>query len=305
MVYGAAILNIIMLSRKQPDYLHDMLYYGFKSLGHKVMDLPSKPNLHTSEVGLLRLNFEEDSFEDADLLLVCEYPKYFEHNFELYFQDIKDRYRPKRVAFIDGSDRPEDFPESIFNKGDVLFRRELFEQKEGIFNLPFAAFPERPVLNIPKNIDILFCGSYSGQPFRQSVWNRLYSMGISKGLCIYNSLMPVERAQYLDLIGRSRVVISTRGYGCDCYRYWETPALGAVMLTEEIPIAFENDFIDGVECFKFRLGDLDHMESVLYSILQRSQRELDLIAIQALHKTKMYHRPEDRAYSVLKVLHIN
>jgi hypothetical protein len=295
-------MNLIMISRRPPDYLHDMLYYGFKSLGFKVKDLPRKPNLHTEEKGLLSFNYNEDEFESCDVLLVCEYPQHFDGDLFSYVSEIKSKYNPKKIAHIDGSDRPEDFPLEFKEPNTLLFRRELKQREEGIINLPFAALPEDPILNVKKDIDVLFSSSYSGQPFRLEVERRLHALK-QEGLVIYNSLEPVNREEYLSLLNRSKIVISTRGFGDDCYRYWETPRLGAVMLSEDIPIDFENDFIDGESCFKFRLGDSEHMVSRIKEILDMPEKGRNRVSLRALQRSLRFHKPEDRASYVLsKVL---
>ena len=303
-------MNIVMFGKGNPDYLHDMLYHGFRQLGHTVLDLPRKPNLHAprGEEGLLKLHWDEQEIKGpTGLMLVCAMPADFGPDASAYKSRLLDalvRYNPSKIALVDGSDLAVPHPDYA-GPFDAVFKRELLigdPQPANWHNLPFAAFPE--VLVLPykgyKNIDVLYMGSVSCQPFRVRVLQELTDFASRNSLVTACSLDPVSRDTYLELVRRSKVVVSVRGYGWDCYRYWETPALGAVMVTEDIPIHFENDFVDGVDCFKFATGDTMDMQRKLVQALSLSDADREKIGINAWYRTKKMHTPLNRAKFVIE-----
>ena len=410
-------MNIVMLSKRNPDYLHDALYQGFRKLGHTVVDHPRKANLHAGHTGTGFLTFSwdtcllpeichslpnptkmtccfppqksylickskckqclqvvpqgiklvecfgsltgfttsnvsptiqdkdtrplrykqqsssksavrefagsckrdfsrfhvTDSTElteqgDVDLLLVCAQPADYQDSLEEYQAMLNEALysNPKKIAIVDGHDVKVMYP-GAGRPYDALFKRELLlgeKQLPDTVNLPLVAFPET-IAEVPyreREIDFIFAGSYSGQPFRMEMLRALQEISIKNELKSVCTLDPMPRSEYLSLVGKSRLVVSVRGYGWDCYRYWETPALGAVMLTETIPIEFANDFENGTDCFKFATGDLAEMERMLLHALGLPSYLLRVMADNALAKTKAFHTPEHRAQLVLDTL---
>lgn len=303
-------MNIVMFSKGNTDYLHDMLYHGFRQLGHTVVDYPRKANLHSGATGLLDFSWDaqEISRGSADILLICAQPADYPEDFG-YSEKLNEAlltYGPKKVAIVDGHDVQVPYQE-LNHPYSAIFKREYLKSDpdaEGMFNLPLVSREETLVLAPykEKDIDFLFMGSYSGQPFRAKVLQSLTYYAHRLGSNAVVSLNPCPREEYLSLARRSKVIISVRGYGWDCYRYWETPALGTLMLTEEVPLRLENDFVDGIDCRKFKTGDVGDMERVLTEILSSGPAQLENMALHAWYKTKQYHTPVHRAQYILEKL---
>jgi hypothetical protein len=297
-------MNILMFSKLCPDYLHDVLYHGLRQLGHVVHDYPRKTNLHHPEPtsGLLEFNWDEQSIQYADVLMICAQPADYRDRESEYYEYLNFAIQstsPKKIIVVDGHDLSVSYP-SITRQFDKIFKRELYQEQENTIQFPFAALPETLVHGIRKEYDVLFVGSYSGQPFRVDVRDALTHFCNATNIKAVISLDPVSRDEYIDLVRKSRLVVSVRGFGWDCYRYWELPAMGAVMLTETIPINFKNDFIDGVDCFKFATGDLNDMCNKITEALKLSHGALEKIGMSAWYKTQVYHTAQARAKFLLE-----
>jgi len=302
-------MNIVMFSKGNPDYLHDMLYHGFRQLGHTVVDVPRKANLHNGGSNLLDFSWDPQYFPGpADVFLICAQPADYPEDFgyEGKLNNALATFAPAKVAIVDGHD--VNVPYQPLNKPySAIFKREYMKSDPDVkdqFILPLVSREETFTLTpyAEKDIDFLFMGSYSGQPFRAKVLQSLAYYTHRFGSNAVVSLNPCPRDEYLSLARRSKVIISVRGFGWDCYRYWETPALGTLMLTEEMPLRLENDFIDGIDCRKFKTGDTEDMERVLSDILATDPVQLEAMAVNAWNKTQRYHTPVQRARFVLEKL---
>ena len=84
----------------------------------------------------------------------------------------------------------------------------------------------------------------------------------AKNLCKEFGLKPTEyyisdykvgftNTDYISMLERSRLALSTRGTGYDTFRYWEIPYNGAALLSQRIPIFIPNNFIDGESALYF------------------------------------------------------
>jgi len=301
-------MNIVMLSKRNPDYLHDAIYLGMRNLGHTVQTVPEKKSLQdpVDPDRVLRFGLPAQNVEgQADLLIICALYNDYMYEMEEYQRMLAycyDTFNPKKVVIVDGADGRVDLP-VLPRPYDAYFVRELLEGQNGppALNMPFAAQPE-PFTMVPyaqKDVDFCFLGSYSGQPYRLDVMTALQGYASTRGLRAHVSLDPVPRKSYLDIASRSKVVVSVRGYGWDCYRYWETPAKGLLMLTETMPIVFENDYVDGVDCFKCRTGDTSHLLEKLTQALAISPEQHAAMVIHALARNADFHTPERRAQLIL------
>jgi hypothetical protein len=110
----------------------------------------------------------------------------------------------------------------------------------------------------------------------------------------------IDRAEYLKILSQSKTSVSVRGAGCECYRYWELPAKGLVMIADEHELPIENDFTDE-QIFKFK--NLNDLEQILIKLKTVSPEVLEEMALKSLQHTVKYHTPKKRAEYILRKIY--
>jgi hypothetical protein len=282
-----------------------------------VEEYPRKPNLHGTRFELpwqdvvfrydqLIFNWSEQSIPNGSSvdLFICGLPIDQYNNWGPLLEHIKHNLKPKISAFLDAGDSPSNTFIPPYPGGfDYLFKREVLKGEEGDL-IPFnmlASLTPSPVIKDPFYQSRTFDFSYIVGPThsnRVELVKRLEDYSARNGLNAYirlsKDLLPL--AEFQEITGNSRVAINSRGAGWDCYRYWELPAMGTVMLAEETPLSIQHDYVDGEECFRFRM---DNLEERLSTVLSKSNQVLSSVAMKAAAKTALYHTPEARASRML------
>ena len=311
-------ISILYVTKFTPDYLHDMLFLGLHSLGCNVVDHVlhrddsgfNKDLLHGKpwdregepEFHSFNISFNTLAKQHPDYLIVAVFENDSEC-FQGWFEKVKELYQTRnfpKVIFIDSTDSPNLFQipfEPL--KNCPVFKREVFEFFNSSHDIHFAAIPE-PFTFIPfsqRKFDISFIATTSN-PYRLEVAEMIRNTAESLGLNCYVRVekSPIPRAEYLEILSQSRVSVSVRGAGSDCYRYWEISAKGIVLLADDSGLVVTNDFTKN-HCFKFK--DLIQLQEMMLTIKQTSHETLEKMAINALLHTQNFHTPVERAKQVL------
>lgn len=310
-------LDILFLTKEIPDYLHDMLFYGLRELGCNIEDYPRKMSLHgvphPSEFHTEQLLLTLDSRslrKQPDIMVVTALSHDYNPKGPVWWNDFvmecEARYKPKKIVVLDGMDRAAYFYPSIIGSYRTIFKRELVKPYPGPdwFPINFASMPE-PFKFVPfkqRAYDLCYIATISCE---QRVWVRDYlknkasTLGLK--ICMHIDKRQIPRNEYLDILSQSRCALSVRGMGFDCYRYWEIPAKGSVLVADRLPIDILNDYVENVHCFKYSGFEYVSEESgvdldrVLKKIRDTPIERLEYMALQALLHTQTFHTCEKRA----------
>ena len=305
-------LDILFLTKEIPDYLHDMLFYGLYDLGCNIEDYPRKPSLHGiphpsefhTEQLLLNLS-PKNLRKNPDIMVVTalshDYnPKGINWwaNFAI---ECERTYKPRKIVVLDGMDRQQYGYPAIIGSYSAIFKRELIKPYPGSdwYPINFASMPE-PFIFVPfkdRAYDLCYIATISCEQ-RSWVYDYLKSKMDSLGLKIYIHLdkKQIPRRDYLEILSQSRCALSVRGMGYDCYRHWEIPAKGTVLVADRLPIDISNNYIEGEHCFKYTADkNMEDLGRVLEDIRNMSQDRLEEMAVKSLLHTTRYHTHIKRA----------
>jgi hypothetical protein len=318
-------LDILFLTKEIPDYLHDMLFYGLHELGCNIEDFPRKMSLHgvphPSEFHTeqLLLNLPPKTLRKTpDIMVVTALSHDFNPRGPVWWNNFvvecEQHYKPKKIVVLDGMDRAAYFYPAIVGSYSTIFKRELIKPYPGHdwFPINFASMPE-PFVFIPfkqRTYDLCYIATISCE---QRVWVRDYLQEVadSLGLKIFMHVdkKQIPRKEYLEILAQSRCALSVRGMGFDCYRYWEIPAKGTVLVADRLPIDILNDYVEGEHCFKYSGFEYtpDKMNvdlgKVLTDIKNTPIERLERMALEALVHTDSYHTYNKRARYFLDTIY--
>jgi hypothetical protein len=314
-------LDILYLTTKNvPDYLQDVLYLGFCELGCNIVDYPTKGSLHgtphDSIYNIPHLLFNQPERvlrKNPDLIIVLAMSRNFgefstrQNWFNFVLETVK-KYPPStKVVIVDSDDELYSFyPNLESREYDAVFKRELINPPySNWYGINFSSVPEQFNF-IPYNqrkYDVSFMATISNF-FRVEVKNFLLKKAEELNLSVFVHVekAPLNRSEYLEVLSQSKTSISVSGAGKDCYRYWEIPAKGCVMISEDHGLWIEKDFGEG-QIFKFK--DLNDLEKILKNIKMISNEHLEEMAISSLGLTYRWHTPIKRAKYILRKVNIN
>jgi hypothetical protein len=254
-------MKIGVMSRGSPDYLIDIVADGLSRLfGIRELSFDYvSANAWSDSFMPLRKHFAGSrSFDlkEADVLVASVR--------SLAAADEWLKATGKKVVMIDGEDDPfirEPWP----SRAAVYFKREYLKGRSyppNIRPLPFAAIPEE-VPEIQEATNEVFFMAHESHPFRREVANALHGMG-------HQSKERMEKDGYNKLLASSRIGVSVRGAGWDTYRYWETPYMGAALLSQRLGIVVPDDFKENEEAVYFET--VDDFETKLKRMLSDKKR---------------------------------
>ncbi len=305
---------LYLMTKDVPDYLQDVLYKGFCDLRCNVVDLPSKGSLHgiphrsIFHVPHLLFNYPQGHLrKNPDLIILSsmfiDFGKFgTREKWAEYVLDITKIFPPTtKIIVLDSEDhRGGLYPNLPGRDYDAIFKRELFSiPYSNWYSINFSAVPEYSDF-IPfysRMYDVSFIATLSN-PFRETVRDYLLEKANDLGLSLFVHVekSPISRVKYLEVLSQSKTSISVSGAGKDCYRYWEIPAKGSVMIAEETGLCIENDY-DSRHIFRFK--DLRDLGVVLETIKNYRNLDLERMAKNSLEHTRLYHTPTKRAEYVL------
>lgn len=302
-------LEIICITKSFPDYLHEAIYLGLSQLGCNIIDHPRKCNLHgerhprTYNPGQLLFNLPKNSHnKETDLLLVLfDIENAPFEQYDAFLKISKKQANPKKFVLLDGLDSKNN-PYPLVNEFDAIFVRELYEQKKpNIFPINFCAIPEYfqfvPFKN--RTYDLSFVATSISNPRRKITAEFIKKISKKLGLksFVHVDKNPINRKDYLEVLHNSKTSISMTGAGQDCYRYWEIPAHGSVLISEKLNIIIEDNYTPE-HCFNFDTEE--SLEKILVDVKNIPSDKLEIMALNSMEHTNKFHTPQCRALYILK-----
>jgi hypothetical protein len=316
-------MNILYLNTTKSDYSQDILYAGLRKRSdislyeypfNKYYHLPIKKyprNLGYRSGGLLKALLGAVPWGTIDVVVIAGCSPGIG---DLYLK-LKSRLRSGTpLVFVDGGDWEAiggDFQRMSAGDAferlqaarpfDLVFKREMIIGKEYPQNtrpFPFGFNLERVPRTLPqqKKYDVSFWAVES-HPIRTDVLRIMEDRFDcrSNGSTMNQEFSKYKRkgAYYLQELAACRIVLNFRGAGWDTLRYWETPAVGAFMLSQQPGIVIPDNFRQGQEAV-FCKDDLsDLVELCRYYLDHETERET--IAKHGAEWLRKYHSEDARA----------
>lgn len=323
-------MKILYINTSTADYVQDLTYTGLvKKFGlqnvidykwNKKYHFPYKKypkNIGYIEGSFFSSVFRTFNFNEIDYVFIgsCKVEA-----FETYVE-IADKI-PKNVPviFIDGGDgnkigidlvaykRPELYEKALSVRPfDFIFKREYLIDRtydSNVAPLPMSFnFDRLPTLPTDFKYDVSFWAveSYSLRTKALVMLENMYDCK-ENGTTRNQKFSKYKRkgSFYLQELASCKVVINIRGGGWDTMRYWETPAVGAFMLSQEPQIVIPDNFEHGKDVIFFK-DDLTDLRDLCDYYLKNDVKREE-IAKLGLQKMKAYHTDEKRIDYIFKTL---
>jgi len=306
-------MKILFLTDPYPNCGPDLLLHGLrKLLGPAVVDYPRKDCVYEGVLGLgvcpenqrcpgwFASDFGLIDRDDIAAKVASDY-------FDLVVCDVRAAWflrqhfpiLPRRLALIDGEDRPARITPGPF----IIFRRET----DGTdFSIPLPMALPIEILNwiaewdqMPKIHSVGFLGSTFDDNRRQIIEAIAREFPDAR---VAATPLPTEgtplpdgrmgRADYYRALQSCRVVLSLPGAGQDTFRFWENAACYAGHLSAKSPLFIPDDFENGAQILRFSdVDELRRMIDLALSNLRQSQE----IAERGRHHLIHNHLTEHRA----------
>lgn len=145
---------------------------------------------------------------------------------------------------------------------------------------------------------VSFIGHYNNPERRRYIQFIRHSVRKYK-LKSFISAEIIEKSKYFETIRDSRAGIALRGVGRDTWRYWEIPALGTALISQEVPIDIPNNFIDGESALFFK-NNIE-LEEKIRKYIAKSDEWMEISRNGKRHFVK-YHTPKERIKKLLEVI---
>jgi Glycosyl transferases group 1 len=181
----------------------------------------------------------------------------------------------------------------------VYFKRELLPGSGAGCQLepfPFASPVFEPIVEVPKDIDVLFLGGNTW-PGRGEAIEALQKAFGDKFVGGFRG--HVSHREYLNLFARARVAISVRGFGHDTLKFWEIPSVpGTLLVADVLPIIKPNPFTHGVNALYFD-SSKELVECVRCALEDETWRAR--VATAGNEHLQKFHTARARAASLLRI----
>lgn len=307
-------LDIVFMTKIIPSYLQDALFYGLHQLGCNVVDYPVKPSLHGtphpsefhSEQILFHLPKNKLRKKNPDILIITaqaqDYNPAGPYNWSRHVIETIERLKPEKTVMLDTQDSQAITYPPVKKDYDAIFKRELKKIPDNNWYLiNYAAILEPFLFRFypTREYDFSFIASISND-YRVKVADFLKELTKKYDFksYIHCERYHIPRTEYLEVLSQSKASISVRGMGRHCYRYFEIPSKGTIMISDDIGFPIENDFRENIDYFKFK--DLEQLEHLLIKLKKTPDEIKQNTALTALQHTLNYHTPEKRAKQFLK-----
>jgi hypothetical protein len=268
-------MKILYICSTRFDYLQDLTYAGLVKVLCKdnVVDYPWNPKFnlpiksYPKNLGFKYISFRfpiVNNFKEIDFVILASAKK----DALATYLKILPLLKNKPILFLDGGDFSEiggdfyrhhcgDLYEAAIKQRpfDIILKREyissLHNAHANIFPFPFS-FPYNitlpPLSESLKKYDVSFWGQQN-PVIRTNALNLLagkYDCN-QNGTTLDQNFKTYKRKGlfYLKEISRCKIVLNFRGLGWDTMRYWEVPATGTFMISQEPKISISNNFESG------------------------------------------------------------
>ena len=322
-------MRVLYINRNKFDYLQDLVYTGLvKSLGvENVIEMPWNNKFHLNhrkypknigvyKGGLLRSLYNSCFIKEVDIVIVAScHPD----TLTTYLEIAPGIPPAVPTVFLDGGDWPEVAGDldrlggkELYQQAmsvrpfDYIFKREYLvdmSYDDNVHPLPFAFnFDRLPKISREYRYDVAFWAVES-HPIRTAALDLIENkFDCKENGTVRNQVMKKYKrkgAFYLQELASFKVSLNFRGAGWDTLRYWEVPALGGFMISQNPGIVIKNNFEDKKDIVYCKDDLSDLIELCEYYLEHDNEREA--IARSSLDKMKSYHTDAHRAKEVLRV----
>ncbi|OGR83541.1 MAG: hypothetical protein A2901_08735 [Elusimicrobia bacterium RIFCSPLOWO2_01_FULL_54_10] len=298
---------ILFVCSRETDYLQDLTYAGLAEvLGkEKVWDFPHHWQYHRGKKAFWNRKLEyPHNLGYADSDQICSITDLSEAKLvvlasakadalEAFLTLIENTQAP--WVFVDGGDRSDiggDFErtggkeslelfESLCFKRPpaAIFKRELMagQEKLGIFPFPFS-FKTSLTLSLPvnKKYDVAFWATESSSTRKKAfeILKGRYDCDANGSVAGKKSKnYSLKGAKYFEALASAKIALSFRGEGFDTLRYWEIPACGSFIISEEPSIQIPNNFENGKHATFCKPDLSDLTDKIDYYLSRDKERE--------------------------------
>lgn len=224
------------------------------------------------------------------------------------------------LAFCDHEDYPQlrwDFVDLfrpvVYFKRTLLMGGHPLMHMFGTRDIPVVPMPFASMWDIPwtpwKDRDIdLFCVFGATQPFRQKIKDAAMRAASRNPACRVMGAVghPMDHAEYMRTLARSKVVIDHQNTGSDTVRHWEASAAGCLLVTDLRIMTPPTRILPGQHYYRYgenRPPDstdtgTDDLEELLEEVLSDVDAHEE-IAKRNYDVVRASHKPVDRAAFVL------
>jgi hypothetical protein len=323
-------MKVLYINRPKPDYVQDFIFTGLvKILGiSNVIEFPWNPRFHFNyrkypkNIGYVKKTLIKSvitSFDkrNVDVIIVasCHPDNFFKY---LEIIDSIPNHIPR--VFLDGGDWDavggdldrlggDTLLDQVNEKRpfDLIFKREYVKSKQydmNVLPLPICFNPDLlPVLKSRKKYDVGFW-CVESDSLRTNVLKIIEDeFDCKENGSVCNQVMKKYKRKgdfYFQELHSCNIALNVRGVGWDTLRYWEIPAVGSFMLTQEPQIEIENGFVDGKDAVFFNDTASDLLDLCRYYLEHENEREK--IARNGHEKMLAYHTDKHRAAFVLNTI---
>ncbi len=320
-------MKILFINSRSPDYVEDQLFSALTEIYGKASVTPCPVNYryyikrkpYPLDMGRCRsaLDYVMDGFAlrkslsrfDYDCIILGSTKRDVFEKF-IAIRDSIPSGMP--LIYIDGGDFPEvggDADRLKFKEvyDDVVrhhtfshvFKREYISGKvypDNVHPFPMSFKPQPMTVSGEKKYEVT-CWCVESDPVRTralSLLEGLYDCR-ENGTTLNQTFRNYKRKglAYLEDLGRSRIACNFRGVGWDTLRYWEIPAVGALMLSQKPGIEIPDNFVHG-EHVVFCRDDLSDLTSLLDYYLSHEDEMAEMTERAKQHLQK-YHTHLRRA----------
>lgn len=189
-------------------------------------------------------------------------------------------------------------------KPDVIFKRELTKEKEGIHPLPFSScvpYLDRGFNDQLKKTNIFGSFGYTWGLRHQVIEFLTKEYGQEGNYLAIDcpkdnqaGLYPskISYFDYLEKMAESKIALSIRGHGIDTVRFWEIPSFETLMIADNIPLIIPHPFEDEKHCIYF--DDLKDLKEKIDYYLKHDDERIEIAKAGRQHLLN-YHTNAKRA----------
>lgn len=323
-------MKILFINSSHSDYLQDVVFSGLiKTLGSKdITHWPFNPKFifpfkaypknmaqHPEAWKTPSVFLPDPKRYDVVMVASCK-----PDTFKNYLKIASKIPTSTRVVFLDGGDRPElggDLSrmnhEHLWHQAltirpfDKIFKREYFPEQPyepHILPLPFGYNMDKvPQLSHQKKYQVSFWAVES-HPIRtqalQLIKDQFDCEENGTSLNQKFSLYKRKGDYYLQELNACKIVLNFRGGGWDTLRYWETPAVSTLMISQKPQIHIEHNF-EHEKHIIFCQDDLSDLWDLCKFYLKNDTLR-EKIQSQGHRHLLQYHTDTARAENVLRNL---
>ena len=306
-------MQILFICQPGPEYGQSLMYHGLRQLGHHVVDYPYNHTFHFRVLQPCKQDCKNGPCTIPGPIGCTNHPAHLsmlsldaiDHKWDLVVSNNGAGHPELHQALartgvpiiaLDQGDAPHDswnaWRQCIGTDKFFFFRREFFKGQPG-FPLPYSYYGIKGGAFAQKKHSVAFLYRPTNQERQKFAVEMIdYPDAI---------IGEYSHHEYLNILSESKFAVALRGAGWDTLRYWEIPAMGAILCRMPSPIEIPNDFEDGVNCVEF--NTIDELKDKISHYLKHPI-VYNTVRLKSLEHFKKFHTTEARARYMLEKIGI-